>query len=60
MTPLKVLIGIASFANPIYKIAFSAVMLYSLYHKHQQFKAENERFNSNRQRSNDPSREGLP
>jgi hypothetical protein len=51
MAPLKLLIGIASFANPLYKIAFSAVMFYSLYHRHQQFKAENERIR-NRTRQN--------
>lgn len=43
MAPLKLLLGVASFANPIYKIAVSAVMFYSLYHRHKQFKAEHER-----------------
>ena len=56
MAPLKILHGLASFANPIYKIAVSAVMFYALYHRHQQFKAENERLNNfNRRRSDDPS-----
>lgn len=48
MGPLKLLHGLASFASPLYKIAVSAVMFYTLYHRHQQFKAENERLNSNR------------
>ena len=56
MAPLKILHGLASFANPIYKIAVSAVMFYTLYHRHQQFKAENERLNHiNRQRRDYPS-----
>lgn len=46
MTPLKLIHGLATIANPIYKIAFSAVMLYSLYHRHKQFKAENERISN--------------
>lgn len=47
MHPLKFIHGLASLANPIYKIAASAVMLYSLYHRHKQHKASNDRPSKN-------------
>jgi hypothetical protein len=56
MPPTTLLFRIAALANPIYKIAVSTVLLYSLYHKHKLFKAENEqrRKHLSRQRDDPP------
>ena len=43
MAVIQIIYKIAGLANPIYKIAVSTVLMYSLYHRHKQFKAENER-----------------
>lgn len=43
MAVIQVIYKIAGLANPIYKIAVSAVLMYSLYFRHKRFKAENER-----------------
>lgn len=56
MTPATLIFRIAALANPIYKIAVSAVLMYSLYHRHKLFKEENEqrRKHLSRQRDSPP------
>lgn len=56
MTPTTLIFRIAALANPIYKIAVSAVLMYSLYHRHKLFKEENEqrRKHLSRQRDSPP------
>jgi hypothetical protein len=56
MHPLKFLHTVVNYANPIYKIAATAVMCYSLYHKFKFQRAENERNKRNeyRQRGDHP------
>ena len=44
MAVFKVIYKIAGLANPIYKIAVSAVLMYSLYYRHKRFKADHERY----------------
>lgn len=60
MSPLRLLMGVANFANPVYKIAVSAVMFYTLYHRHKQFKAENDRRKHHPTVDYYPSREDDP
>ena len=43
MMSFKLIYRLANLANPIYKLAVSIVLLYSLYYKHKQLKADHER-----------------
>lgn len=54
MTPTSIIFRVAALANPIYKIAVSTVLLYSLYHKHKLFKAENEQRRKHLSRQREP------